>query len=145
MTQLKENGTHLFPALSDFFENDSLIAPGISFRHFGKNLPASNISETSHAYKIELALPGFKKDQVRVNVEHDLLTISAENKQEKEEENKRFTRKEFSYNSLTRTFQLPELADHSKINAKYENGILNLEIEKKTKSETSGSRRIEIA
>ena len=144
MTQLKENGTSLFPALSDFFEKDSWMAPDKFFRTFQNPMPAANVSETDNEYKIELAIPGFKKEEVKVNLENDVLTISAENKEEKEENNKKFTRKEFSYGSFTRSFLLPKAANAEKINAKYEDGMLKLEIAKKEEAIKKAKKEIKI-
>jgi HSP20 family protein len=131
MTLVKENGTNLFPALSDFFETDRWIAPDKLFRGFQNSLPAANISETDKEYKIEMITPGFKKDEIKVSLENETLTINAENKTEKEEGNKRYTRKEFSYGTFTRSFLLPKAANSEKIVAKYEDGLLKLTVPKK--------------
>ncbi len=131
MTLLKENGTSMFPALSDFFETDKWISPEKIFRVFHHSLPAANISETDKEYKIELAVPGFKKEEVKINLENEVLSITAENKTEKEEKTKKYTRKEFSYGSFNRSFQLPKVANAEKIHAKYEDGLLKLDIPKK--------------
>lgn len=131
MTLVKENGTNLFPALSDFFETDRWISPDKMLRSFQNSLPAANISETDKEYKIELVTPGFKKEEIKVSLENETLTISAENKTEKEESNKRYTRKEFSYGAFTRSFLLPKAANSEKIAAKYEDGLLKFTVPKK--------------
>ncbi len=131
MTLVKENGTNLFPALSDFFETDRWISPDKLLRGFQNSLPAANISETDKEYKIELVTPGFKKDEIKVSLENETLTISAENKSEKEESNKKYTRKEFSYGAFSRSFLLPKAANSEKIAAKYEDGLLKLTVPKK--------------
>ena len=131
MTQVKENGTSMFPALSDFFETDKWISPDKFFRNFQNSLPAANISETDKEYKIELVTPGFKKEEIKVDLENETLTISAETKNEKEEKGKRYTRKEFSYGTFNRSFLLPKAANGEKIIAKYEDGLLKLTIPKK--------------
>src|ERR1700739_4627661 len=105
MTLLKENGTSLFPALTDFFESDKWISPERIFRNLSHSLPAANVSETDKEYKIELAIPGFKKEEVKINLENEILSVTAENKTEKEETTKKYTRKEFSYGSFSRSFQ----------------------------------------
>ena len=145
MTLLKDNGTSLFPALSDFFETDKWISPEKYFRGFHHSLPAANVSEAEKEYKIELAIPGFKKEEVKVNLENEVLTISAESKTEKEEKTKKFTRKEFSYSSFTRSFQLPKAANAEKIEAKYENGLLRLEIPKKEEVISKAKKEIKVA
>ncbi len=143
MTLVKNNGT-LFPSLSEFFDNDSWISPDRFFKGFQNSLPATNVSETEKEYKIELAIPGFKKDDVKINLENDILTVSAENKNEKEEKNKKFTRREFSYNSFSRSFQLPKAANGEKIEAKYEDGLLKLDILKKEEALAKSSKEIKI-
>ncbi len=145
MTQIKDNGTNLFPALSDFFETDKWLSPEKFFKGFHASLPAANVSETDKEYKVELAIPAFKKEEVKVNLENEVLTISAENKTEKEEKNKKFTRKEFSYGSFTRSFQLPKAADREGIEAKYENGLLKLEIPKKEEAVKQAKKEIKVA
>jgi HSP20 family protein len=145
MTQLKDNGTSLFPALSEFFESDKWISPDRIFRNFTHSLPAANVSETDKEYKIELAIPGFKKEEVKINLENEILIVSAESKTEKEEKTKKFTRKEFSYGSFSRSFQLPKVANSDKIQAKYEDGLLKLEIAKKEEAITKAKKEIKIA
>ncbi len=117
MAITKDNGTSLFPALSDFFETDRWIAPDKIFRGFQNSLPAANISETDKEYKIELVTPGFKKDEIKVNLEQETLTISAENKTEKEETNKSHSQR-VSYGTFTRSFLLPKAANGEKIATK---------------------------
>ena len=146
MTQLKENGTSLFPALTDFFESDKWISPERIFRNFTHALPAANVSETDKEYKIELAIPGFKKEEVKINLENEVLSVTAESKTEKEEKTKKYTRKEFSYGSFSRSFQLPKAANSEKIQAKYEDGLLKLEIPKKEEAiNKSAKKEIKIA
>lgn len=120
-----------FPSVfSDLFDYDKFFG-GSFFKDFESALPATNVKETEKEFKIELAVPGFKKDDFKVNLDNDVLTISAESKNEKKEEGEKFTRKEFSYNSFSRSFQLPKSANGEKINAKYEDGILKIDISKK--------------
>lgn len=95
-------------------------------------VPAVNIAETENQFQVELATPGLKKDDFKINVEKDQLTISTERKAEDEEaEAKKYNRKEFNYNSFTRTFTLPESADQANIQAEYTDGILVVTIAKK--------------
>ena len=83
-----------------------------------------NIKDTKDAYNIEVAAPGFAKDSFNVKVEDNILTISAEAKDEKLEEGEKFTRKEFSYSTFKRSFTLPKTIVADKIVANYDNGIL---------------------
>ncbi|MFD1255480.1 Hsp20/alpha crystallin family protein [Mucilaginibacter terrae] len=93
--------------------------------------PAVNIAEFESGFDIELAVPGLKKEDFKINLEKNLLTISAEATKEEVAGGKTYNRKEFSFSSFSRTFTLPETVDHSKIDAEYINGILKLTVAKK--------------
>lgn len=95
--------------------------------------PAVNIAETETSFEVELAVPGLKKEDFKINIEKDQLSISAEHKAETTEapETKKYNRKEFNYSSFTRTFTLPESADQNSIQAEYVDGILSISIAKK--------------
>lgn len=95
-------------------------------------LPATNVKENEKNFQLEFAIPGFKKEEIKINLEDDVLSVSAESKNEKNENNENFSRKEFSYSSFKRQFQLPANADKEKVDARYENGILVLTIDKKS-------------
>jgi HSP20 family protein len=109
------------------------------------SLPAVNISEDDKNFTVEVAAPGFKKEDFKLNVEDDILTISAETKQENVEggNGKQYSRREYSYSSFTRSFHLPENAKDDSINAKYENGILKIMIPK-TKEQQKATKQINI-
>ncbi len=139
MTLIKRNsGVHnSFPALfDDFFAKDLFdFMPSKSFSTMAKSVPAVNILETEKEYKIEVAAPGLKKEDIKVELENDLLTISSEVKKETEEKDKegRYTRREFSFSAFKRSFTVDEdTVDIEKIEAKYEDGILNIQVPKKT-------------
>lgn len=117
----------LSPGLTDMFEslfNDSFI----SDRMISK-VPAVNISETEKNYHIELAVPGLKKDDFKINLERNTLSISAETKTENED--KKYNRREYSYTSFVRSFTLPEWADNEHIEADYVDGVLRINVAKK--------------
>ena len=96
-------------------------------------------------YKLELAVPGMKKKDFKVNLDNDQLTISAERSEENEEKEKNYTRREFRSASFRRSFTLPENAvDEDKIEAKYEDGVLHINIPKK-EVEQHASKLIEIS
>lgn len=118
---------------SQFFDNDSLFKDDFFTRN---TMPAVNVKDNKTDYEIELAAPGFKKEEFKVNVENGILSITGESKGEKEEKDSNYTRKEFQYNSFTRSFSLPENADPEAINAKYEDGLLKLIIVKKNGTST---------
>lgn len=108
-------------------------------------IPEANISEDENKYQIELAVPGLEKKDIKVEIDKDILKVHHESSEKKENENHRYSRREFRYNGFTRTFIIPESVDDSKLKAKYENGILILELPKKQKSEVEQKREIRIS
>lgn len=96
-------------------------------------IPAVNVAETEREFHIEIAAPGLKKEDFKLAVEKDQLIVNANRRDEPVESAapKKFTRKEFNYNSFSRTFTLPESADQSDIQAEYLDGILSVNIKKK--------------
>jgi HSP20 family protein len=95
------------------------------------NVPAVNIAETEKEYKITIAAPGLEKSDFKVELDQNVLTISAEKEKEEHEEKKgKFNRREYNYTSWRRSFTLTEGTDMGKIDAKYENGELKLSIPK---------------
>lgn len=94
-------------------------------------LPRVNITEQSEGYKLELQAPGYAKEELKLNVKEDVLTISAEQEQQDEQESERFTRREFAKRSFTRSFRLPDLVDADGIKAEHLNGVLTVSIPKK--------------
>ena len=109
-------------------------------------LPAVNIKENADAFKVEMAVPGFDKKDFKINLDHNVLTIASEKKVENEHKNgERYTCREYSYQSFSRSFTLPEAANGDKISAKYENGILNVEIPKREEAKPKPMRQIAIA
>ena len=125
---------------NDFFEGEFL--PGRRNRNFG-SLPAANIKETEKSFLVELASPGMTKEDFKIELDEDLLTIRSEKETEKEETETRYTKREFNFTSFVRSFRLPEEVDAENITAKYEDGILQLEIPKK-EIEEKKIRKIDI-
>lgn len=110
------------------------------------HLPAVNISEDSDQYKVEVNAPGFSKEDFKIHIENNTLTISVEKKMENVEKVEKFTRKEFEYRSFERSFKLPK--DHvneTNISANYESGILKLGLPKAEEVKPKPARVIEIA
>lgn len=95
------------------------------------NQPAVNVVESEDSFKVELAAPGFDKQDFVVNVENDFLTVSASRETKIEEKNERYTRREFSVASFKRSFKLPKTVNQEAIVAVYDNGILNVTLGKK--------------
>ena len=123
-----------------FFNTDSFVSDRLISR-----VPAVNIAETENEFHIELAVPGMKKDDFKINLDRNVLSISAETKFENEEtsQDKRYNRREYSYNSFVRTFTLPESADYANISAEYVDGILKVAVAKKEEAKMQ-SREISI-
>ena len=112
--------------LSDFLNEDFFP----TFARSSTSLPAVNIREDEKAFYLELAVPGMEKKDLKIEVKDDVLTISAEQKEEKQEDLEGYRRREFSYSSFCRSFYLPEDVNGDKIGATYRDGILNVEIPK---------------
>jgi len=147
MTLMKRN--ELFPTWSKFF-NDFIDKDIFDYsnRHFSNTnttLPAVNIKEDDGGYMVEMAVPGMEKADFRINLENNMLCISSEKKSESEKKDDNYSRKEFSYQSFSRSFSLPDSADESKIDAKYQNGILIINIPKKEEAKPKPPRFIEIS
>lgn len=131
----------LMPGFNDIFEsffNDAFVSDRMITR-----VPAANISETPEQYHIELAAPGLKKDDFKLQVDRDVLTISVEQRSENTENQKNYNKREYSYNSFIRSFTLPESADDNNIEAQYVDGVLKINIAKREEAK-SVSRQIEI-
>ena len=90
-----------------------------------------NVRENGQSYLLEVVAPGMEKGDFKVNVDNGILTISAEKKSESKDENERQVRREFSYKSFTRSFTIDDSIQADKIQAKYENGVLFIELPKK--------------
>lgn len=148
MSIMKRN-SNLFPSylFDDFFSRD-LSNWGLN-NHSSTNttIPAVNISETAENYEVEMAAPGMKKEDFKVELDGNRLTITCEKSAKEEQgDEQRYTTKEFSYQSFQRMFQLPkEVVDADKIEAKYENGLLQLLIPKKEEAKQRPPRMIQIA
>jgi HSP20 family protein len=130
MTLIKSN-TNLVPfGFNDFFNDEDFLNSRWLKKQFKQTIPAVNVKENEHEFHIEFASPEFTKKDFKIDLEENGLTISAEKEKETNEEKDNFTRKEFSYNSFSRSFMLPKNVNVDKINATYNDGILNLSIPK---------------
>ncbi len=150
MTPTKRNGnlSNSFPGLfDDLFTRDLFDWHNSNFSNTGTTLPAVNLRETPETFEVEMAAPGMKKEDFKIELNNNVLTISSEQKSEHEEkDNDKYTRKEFSYQSFQRSFQLSrEAVDADKIQAKYENGVLHLTIPKREEVKQKPSRLINIS
>ncbi|QXU43189.1 Hsp20/alpha crystallin family protein [Pedobacter sp. D749] len=145
MTLVKFNpekkNSSLLPGFNDIFE--SVLGDTFFNDRRLSSVPAVNISESNEAYHIELAAPGLKKEDFKVAVERDMLTISTEQRTENNTEGKIYNRREYSYSAFTRSFTLPESANVEQIQAAYTDGVLKLNIPKKEEAKAI-ARQIEI-
>jgi Molecular chaperone (small heat shock protein) len=134
------------PTMFDrFFEGDLFDWSNRNFSLTNTTLPSVNIKENSNEFKVEVAAPGFDKGDFKLELNHNLLTVSSEKKVENEtKEDEQFTKREFSYQSFSRSFTLPNTADGERIEANYENGILQINIPKKEEAKPRPARTIEI-
>lgn len=117
------------PFVNSVFDNlfnDSFISDRLVTR-----VPAVNITELEKSFEVELAAPGLQKSDFKINVDKNIISISVEKSEENEFEGKLYSKKEFSYNSFSRSFTLPDTVDYAQIDASYENGILKVTIGKK--------------
>lgn len=115
-----------FSGLFDFWGDNALS------REFASFVPAVNVTEEESKYNLELSAPGFEKENFKVEIENGTLTISGEHKSTTETTEKKYSRKEFSFGSFQRKFTLPEGINEDAVEAKYENGILNISLLKMT-------------
>ena len=151
MAIIRRNGDQ-FPSLSRFWGDDfysrDLMNWGLSnFSTTGTSIPAVNIRETKKSFEVELAAPGMKKDDFTIELDGNMLTISAERteEQEKKSDDDKFVSREYSYQSFQRSFNLPkEVVDIDKIKAHYEDGVLQLTVPKKETAKQKPAKKIEI-
>jgi HSP20 family protein len=129
----KSSSPSLRSMMEEFWNNDRFFTDQPVNAEF---LPAVNIKDTKDNYELEVAAPGFEKEDFEIGVENGLLTISAETSREHHEEKGNYTRKEFSSTSFTRTFHLPDNVDEDHIKANYKHGLLVIDIRKATQDKT---------
>lgn len=134
------------PSIFDHFFNDEFFDwSNRNFSSTNTTVPSVNIREDKDGFKVELAAPGLDKNDFIINLENNVLTISSDKKEENEvKEGEQFTRREFSYQSFSRSFTLPRIVEAEKIEAKYENGLLLINIPKKEEWKPKPAKQIEI-
>lgn len=145
MSLIKWNSGELFPK-TDTFWDDLMIKDFFNnSMDLGTTIPAVNSKETDSSYELEVAIPGLKKEDIHVEFDRGILTISSEKKEEKEEKDgEKVTRKEFNYSSFQRSFHLPENILEDQIEADYTDGILKLSLPKQTETKVHRKKEIEI-
>ena len=139
---LKKDRT-FFPSIVDeFFGRDFL--PNLFEFQTGINMPSVNIVEGKNDFRIEVAAPGLQKDDFKINLDNNVLTISSEKEEKQVEKDERYMRREFSYTSFRRSFSLPQTVEADKISANHNNGVLSISIPKKEEAKVKPAKQIEI-
>ena len=138
--------TYQVPSLFDrFFDGDMFDWSNRNFSNTNTTIPSVNIKENTDAFMVEVAAPGFEKGDFKIELNLNTLSISSEKKVENEtREGEVFTKREFSYQSFSRSFTLPQIADGDRIEANYQNGILTVLIPKREEAKPKPARMIEI-
>ena len=150
MKTLLKTNDGLFPALpsliEDFFNRDLLDSSNLNWRGAGATMPSVNIIEGNDDFRIEVAAPGMKRDDFKIELDNNVLTIASHIEAKKEEKDKLFTRREFNYQSFQRSFALPEnKIEGEKITAKYADGILYVTVPKREEAKVKPARQISIS
>lgn len=135
-----------FPSFfSDFFDKEFADWANSNYSLTNTTIPAVNIKETKDDFLVTMAVPGMTKKDFKIDLTDNVLTISSEKKDEKEEKDEYYTKKEYSYQSFSRAFTLPkDVVEEDKITAKYENGELLLTIPKKEEAKTKKPVEIKV-
>lgn len=124
---------------------DDILKPWISNTAWGKilNMPAVNITENEEGYKLSLAIPGVSKDNLSIEIEGDIITISAESEEDTEDIQDNYTHQEYNYSSFSRSFTLPDEVNSDAIEATFNDGVLTVLLPKVTTG-TKNSQSIPI-
>ena len=133
--------------LNDFFMDDWFDSSIRNWRSSGATLPAVNVRETNDDFVIEVAAPGMNRDDFKVELDNNILSISAEleDKNETSDQNGNYNRREFNYQSFQRSFSLPEnKVEGTKISAKYKDGILHVTVPKREEAKIKPARQITV-
>ncbi|MBS9524559.1 Hsp20/alpha crystallin family protein [Litoribacter ruber] len=133
--------------VQDFFGSENPFTWEDKFWNIDQNIevPSTNVLEDEQNFKLEIAAPGFEKGDFKIDIDEGVLTISAEKEHSSDETNDKYRKKEFSYSSISRSFRLPETVEQERIDAKYDNGILKVNLPKKEPSAPKNTKRIEIS
>ncbi len=144
MTLVKRNQTAQFPnVLDDFLKADWF---GGTANGFAMNTPAVNVIEREDSFSVQVAAPGMKKEDFNIELDNDILSISAERQSGEENKEKgKYTRREFSFSTFKRNFNLPDTINNAEINAEYVNGVLQVTLPKREEAKTQPKRLIEIS
>ncbi|MFN4769449.1 MAG: Hsp20/alpha crystallin family protein [Candidatus Kapaibacterium sp.] len=132
MTLSSSKTVDLIPsAVSDFFNADNFFTTRFLPFAAHETIPSANVKETDTQFTIEVAAPGYRKEDLKIRLDESTLTVQAEKQEEKNEEKESYRRREFSYSSFTRSFTLPKSAEGAKAQASYRDGIMTIVVPKK--------------
>ena len=138
---------NFFPSIvDDFFGRDLLPGNDVFDNQTGVSMPSVNIVEGKEDFRIEVAAPGLEKDDFKIDLENNVLTISSEKEEsnEQHEDDNRYMRREFCYSSFRRAFSLPNTVDADKIEANHKNGVLSIVIPKREEAKVKPAKQIAI-
>jgi HSP20 family protein len=127
--------------MPNFFDDDFFPV----MTNGSNSMPAVNIREDEKRFTLDLAVPGMEKKDLKIDINEDLLTISSETKNESEESSDGYKRKEFSYSSFCRSFQLPENVNKEQIEANYKDGVLSVVLPKVEEEKSKIIRQVKIS
>ena len=139
-------GENLFDDWMDFSFPEIPDVDKTLYGKYAKNMMKTDVKETEKGYEVAVDLPGFKKDEIQLELNDGYLTISAEKGLDKEEKDKKdkYIRRERYAGSMSRTFYVGESITENDIHAKYENGILTLDVPKEEAKKVPEKRYISI-
>lgn len=137
--------SRVFPVFAKEFDEDNFLSDFFSGQQTGVNSPSVNVIENNDMFKIEVAAPGLEKNDFKIDVENDVLTISSEKEDEKEDKDTSYLRREFCYTCFKRSFTLPDSVNAEKIKASHKDGVLYVELPKKEEAKEKPPRKIEIS
>lgn len=133
-----------FPSIVDEFFGRDFIPDLFEFQT-GVNMPSVNVIEGKDDFKIEVAAPGLNKEDFKIDLDNNVLTITSEKEEKNEDENQRYMRREFSYSSFKRSFSMPQSVDASNIKATHNNGVLTITVPKREEAKERPPKQIEIS
>lgn len=146
-TLARQNGNLLssLPSLLEDFLGNDWADSTLGNRTYGATLPAVNVRETNDDFVLEVAAPGMKREDFKVELDNNVLTISSQREEKQDQQNEDYTRKEFSYQYFQRNFSLPEnKVEGDKISARYVDGILHITVPKREEAKVKPVRQIKI-
>lgn len=145
MSLIKSKPAFTAPTIFTDFFNDGFFDNELTNFPLTRWVPNANVRETTDEYVIELAAPGMDKDEFKVEMQEDVITIEGQHEEEKEERDEEYHRKEFKTTSFKRSFRLPQSVITEKVDAKYAHGILKLTLPKREETKSIGKKLIKIS